>query len=213
MIFGFDEHKGKVNVGAMLTQLQTNFQNNVNSLYDAFVSAGTTPTAKTPAALVTAVSTMINTIYNAFVAKGVTPAAKTVSALVTAVTTMYNKGVTDAQAVTWTETVTLTTSTSAGTTDPAYYPCSLDLSSIKDAVFSISDASNAYWDFLCVNSSGTGIGVYPMRLDGVENIRKLSTVIFNNQPTTTKVYFGPTTSSSIGKKVTITITRQAKKLR
>lgn len=71
MIFGFDEHKGKVDVGAMLTQLQTNFQNNVN------------------------------TLYNAFVAKGVTPAAKTVSAIVTAVTTLYNKGVTDAQAVEW----------------------------------------------------------------------------------------------------------------
>jgi hypothetical protein len=63
MIFGFDEHKGKVDVGAMLTQLQTNFQNNVNSL------------------------------YNAFVAKGVTPAAKTVSALVTAVTSLYDAGV------------------------------------------------------------------------------------------------------------------------
>lgn len=64
MIFGFDEHRGKVDVGAMLTQLQTNFQNNVNSLYNAFVAKGVTPSARTVGALVTAVTTLYNKARN-----------------------------------------------------------------------------------------------------------------------------------------------------
>lgn len=75
MANAFNDDKGKVDINAVLNTLETNYQNNVNTVYNAFVNKGVTPTAKTP------------------------------SALATAVTTTYNKGTTDAQAVTWTETI------------------------------------------------------------------------------------------------------------
>lgn len=75
MVYAYNEEKGKVDIDAILNGLQTNYQNNVNTIYNAFVNKGVTPTAKTPTALSTAVNTT------------------------------YNKGVTDAQAITWTETL------------------------------------------------------------------------------------------------------------
>lgn len=65
----FDENKGKKDFDALiqpkLDALQTAFQNSVNSIYNKFVNQGTTPTAKTPAAISTAVDTLATAKYNA----------------------------------------------------------------------------------------------------------------------------------------------------
>ena len=47
----------------------------------------------------------VDTIYNSIVAEGVTPTASTPSALATAVGSVYDKGVSDAESVTWTEPI------------------------------------------------------------------------------------------------------------
>lgn len=69
MAYLFDDDKSKIDFdGALqpkLDALQTAFQNNVNLIYNKFVSQGTTPTAKTPAAISTAVDTLATTKYNA----------------------------------------------------------------------------------------------------------------------------------------------------
>lgn len=69
MAYLFDEDKSKLDFeGALqpkLDTLQTAFQNNVNLIYNKFVSQGTTPTAKTPAAISTAVDTLATTKHNA----------------------------------------------------------------------------------------------------------------------------------------------------
>lgn len=55
MAHAFDENKGKVDLDAIFRDLKTNYQNNVNTMYNACDSAGVTPTAKTPAAIATAI--------------------------------------------------------------------------------------------------------------------------------------------------------------
>jgi hypothetical protein len=55
--------------------MQTNFQAGVDKIYNACVSAGTTPSAKTPDACVTAIGTIKTTQYDAGVTDG-TNAAK-----------------------------------------------------------------------------------------------------------------------------------------
>lgn len=69
MAYLFDNDKSKVNfdtaIQPKLDALQTTFQNNINLIYNAFVNQGTTPTAKTPAAISTAVDTLATTKYNA----------------------------------------------------------------------------------------------------------------------------------------------------
>ena len=90
MAYAFNEDKGKVDIDAILNGLQTNYQNNVNTIYNAIVNAGITPTAKTPAACSTGIGNIINTIYNAIVAVGVTPTAKTTSACTTGINTLIN---------------------------------------------------------------------------------------------------------------------------
>lgn len=78
MAFLFDEDKSKVNFDTALQPkldaLQTAFQNSVNLIYNKFVSQGTTPTAKTPAAISTAVDTLATTKYNAGKTAGKTEA-------------------------------------------------------------------------------------------------------------------------------------------
>lgn len=69
MAYLFDEDKSKIDferaLQPKLDALQTAFQNNVNLIYNKFVSQGTTPTAKTPAAISTAVDTLATAKYNA----------------------------------------------------------------------------------------------------------------------------------------------------
>lgn len=56
MAYAFNEDKGKVDIDAILNGLQTNYQNNINTIYNALVNNGVTPTAKTPAAIATAIN-------------------------------------------------------------------------------------------------------------------------------------------------------------
>lgn len=82
MAYLFDENKSKIDFeGALqpkLDALQTAFQNSVNLIYNKFVSQGTTPTAKTPAAISTAVDTLATAKYNAGKSAG-TAAAEAVT--------------------------------------------------------------------------------------------------------------------------------------
>lgn len=56
MAHGFDDNKGKVDLNAIFDELETNYQANINTMYDACDSAGVTPTAKTPEAVATAIA-------------------------------------------------------------------------------------------------------------------------------------------------------------
>lgn len=68
MSFLFDSNKSKVDFDAAITPklnaLKDTFQGYVNSIYNKFVSQGTTPTAKTPAAISAAVDTLATNKYN-----------------------------------------------------------------------------------------------------------------------------------------------------
>ena len=100
MAYIFDEHKGKQDFETMikpkLDALKTTFQDNVNSMYNALVGKGKTPTAKTPAAISTAITNIFDDVYTKFVNQGTTPSAKTVSGMSSAVdalaTAKYNAG-------------------------------------------------------------------------------------------------------------------------
>ena len=99
----FDGKKGKQDFEALITPkleaLKTTFQDNVNSMYNALVGKGKTPTAKTPAAISTAITNIFDDVYTKFVNQGTTPSAKTVSGMSSAVdslaTAKYNAGKTD----------------------------------------------------------------------------------------------------------------------
>ena len=69
MSFLFDSNKSKVDFDAAITPklnaLKDTFQGYVNNIYNKFVNQGTTPTAKTPAAISAAVDTLATNKYNA----------------------------------------------------------------------------------------------------------------------------------------------------
>lgn len=85
MAWLWDSGKRKVNfedaISPYLTQLQTNFQTNINALYDKLVSLGSTPASKTPSAVSNAIQAINDSIYNKLVSLGQTPASKTVANL------------------------------------------------------------------------------------------------------------------------------------
>ena len=60
MPYLFNDDKSKVQLNTVLnpilTELEQNYQANVNTMYNACVNAGVTPTAKTPAAIATAIA-------------------------------------------------------------------------------------------------------------------------------------------------------------
>lgn len=56
MIYGFNDDKTKVDVEAVLAGLESTYQSNVNTIYNAVVNNGVTPTAKTPAAIATGIN-------------------------------------------------------------------------------------------------------------------------------------------------------------
>lgn len=66
MANAFNDDKGKVDISAVLNTLETNYQNNINTIYNALVNNGVTPTAKTPAAIATG----INAIRDPYTIKG-----------------------------------------------------------------------------------------------------------------------------------------------
>ena len=112
MIYGFDETKAKVNLDTIFDQLETNYQNNVNTIYNALVSNGVTPTAKTPAAIVTAINS-VRSGGNATAAQILsTKTAYVNKSLVTG--SMTNRGA-------WTGTGTPTGNNTAKVTIPAGY--------------------------------------------------------------------------------------------
>lgn len=85
MAWLWDSGKRKVNfedaISPYLTQLQTNFQTNINALYNKLVSLGSTPASKTPSAVSNAIQAINDSIYNKLVSLGQTPASKTVANL------------------------------------------------------------------------------------------------------------------------------------
>lgn len=103
MSFLFDSNKSKVDFDAAITPklnaLKDTFQGYVNSMYNALVGKGKTPTAKTPIAISTAITNIFDEIYTKFVNQGTTPSAKTVIEMSHAVdslaTAKYNAGVSD----------------------------------------------------------------------------------------------------------------------
>lgn len=100
MAFLFEDDKSKADfdqkMQPKIDQLQSAFQTNINSLYDKLVSLGSTPAAKTPAAITAATQAINDAIYNKLVSLGQTPASKTVANLnskiqaLTEVTWYYN---------------------------------------------------------------------------------------------------------------------------
>lgn len=118
MSFLFDNDKSKVDFDAAITPklnaLKDTFQGYVNSMYNALVGKGKTPTAKTPIAISTAITNIFDEIYTKFVNQGTTPSAKTVTGISHAVDSLttakynsghtagYNSGYSAAQSVTWT---------------------------------------------------------------------------------------------------------------
>jgi len=58
MAHGFDDNKGKVDLNAIFDELETNYQANINTMYNACVAEGVTPTAKTPTAIAQAIATI-----------------------------------------------------------------------------------------------------------------------------------------------------------
>lgn len=67
MAFLFNEDKTKLDfdkaVQAIITPLQTAFQNNINTIYNAVKSAGVTPSDKSPSNIATAISNLRKTPY------------------------------------------------------------------------------------------------------------------------------------------------------
>ena len=90
MIYGFNDDKEKVDIQNLLDTLEANYQNNVNTIYNAIVSAGITPTAKTPVAIKTGIDNIIKAIYDALSTVGTTPTAKTTTACTTSINTIIN---------------------------------------------------------------------------------------------------------------------------
>lgn len=70
MSYGFDDNKGKVPIEPILNQLQINYQNNVNTIYNAITAQGTTPAGKTPAQIADGISTMATAKYNSGYSQG-----------------------------------------------------------------------------------------------------------------------------------------------
>lgn len=75
-----------------IAQMKINFQDGVDTIYNAIVAQGVTPSASTPSACATGIHKMESDVYNAITEKGVTPAANTIPACVTAIPNVYNKG-------------------------------------------------------------------------------------------------------------------------
>lgn len=65
MIYGFDENKGKVDIDAILDELETNFQGNIDTLYNAIVAKGVTPASKSPADIAASIVDVYDTGYDA----------------------------------------------------------------------------------------------------------------------------------------------------
>ena len=64
MSYGFDDNKGKVPIEPILNQLETNYQNNVNTIYNAITAQGTTPAGKSPQQIATAIGSMATSKFN-----------------------------------------------------------------------------------------------------------------------------------------------------
>ena len=65
MVYGFDEYKGKVDIDAILDELETNYQGNIDTLYNAIVAEGVTPASKSPADIAASITDVYDTGYNA----------------------------------------------------------------------------------------------------------------------------------------------------
>lgn len=60
MVYGFDENKGKVDIDAILDELETNYQGNIDTLYNAIVAKGVTPASKSPADIAASITDVYN---------------------------------------------------------------------------------------------------------------------------------------------------------
>ena len=148
MAWLWDSGKRKVNfedaISPYLTQLQTNFQTNINALYNKLVSLGSTPASKTPSAVSNAIQAINDSIYSKLVSLGQTPAGKTVANL-------------NAKIQALTEIFWYFTRTYDGTND--YITGRYDLTNVAELnVLSLD--SITYWPLMIYfyNASGTTTG-------------------------------------------------------
>ena len=156
MAWLWDNGKRKVNfadaVQPYLNQLQTSFQNNVNTIYNNLVLLGSTPSAKTPAAITNAIQAINDSIYNKLVSLGQTPASKTVANL-------------NAKIQALTEIYWYFTRTYDGTTD--YITGRYDLTNVAELyVLTYSGTVGWYMEFYFYNASGSLIGRASQRTTG-----------------------------------------------
>lgn len=156
MTYGFDDNKGKVDIDAILSNLQTTYQGNINTIYNAITAQGTTPAGKSPQQLASGISTMATAKYNSGYSAGNTAGYNSgYSAGYSAgdsagYTRGYNAGKAAAEDVRWTTRMTA----SAMNSD-----AQITISGITHVV-SIRNMSGATCDYQCFNGSGgvTGQG-------------------------------------------------------
>lgn len=60
MVYGFNENKGKVDIDAILDELEANYQGNIDTLYNAIVAKGVTPASKSPADIAASIVDVYN---------------------------------------------------------------------------------------------------------------------------------------------------------
>lgn len=157
MTYGFDDNKGKVDIDAILSNLQTTYQGNINTIYNAITAQGTTPAGKSPSQLAAGISTMATAKYNAGYSAGNTAGYNSgYSAGYSAgdsagYTRGYNAGKAAAEGVKW------TTRMSAGALSTRF--CQLDITTITH-VESVRNVTGVTLDYECYNASGgvTGSG-------------------------------------------------------
>lgn len=81
MAYAFDENLGKVQIQPILDQLETNYQANINKVYNAIVSQGTNPAGRTPDQIVAAINTMASAKYSSGYSAGNAAGQNTASSI------------------------------------------------------------------------------------------------------------------------------------
>lgn len=95
MPFLFNDDKSRVDLNAALAptlnQLESAYQNNINSVYQTLVNSGSTPADKTPTSINNAIDYIVTQIYQLLQSLGSTPASKMLNDLKAAITALTTK--------------------------------------------------------------------------------------------------------------------------
>lgn len=144
MAHGFDDNKGKVDLDTIFNELETNYQSNINTLYNKLVSLGSTPADKTPTGIANAIQAINDSIYNKLVSLGQTPTGKIVANL--------NAGIQALTEKTW-----YFNRTYDGSTD--YITGRHDMTNVAE-LYLTSYVSTTHWplNFIFYNAGGSIVG-------------------------------------------------------